>query len=247
MNQNKHISVLESNAHISEKVADLLEERSKHCIEKNGLVNIAISGGSLPAIVAIALARREIDFSKWRIYFADERCVPLDDKESNYMLVMSELIHKLPFSSKPVINHIDPALISEPAKCADAYAHVLHSNLPTLASGIPKLDICLLGIGPDGHTCSLFPGHELMAETRRFVAEITDSPKPPPARVTLTYPILNQSDLIIFIATGASKKEVLPYIVGQKASPLTQYPASLINCLETHFFFDKPAASEINY
>lgn len=74
---------------------------------------------------------------------------------------------------------------------------------------LPKFDLLLLGVGPDGHTCSLFPGHSLLDETSVWVAPITNSPKPPPARITFTFPVLNHADLCVFAMAGAGKAEMV--------------------------------------
>ena len=87
-----------------------------------------------------------------------------------------------------------------------------------------RLDALLLGMGPDGHTCSLFPGHKLLEETSVTVAPISDSPKPPPCRVTLTYPVINNARACVFVCTGDGKKEIVADIFDAGAD----YPAARV-------------------
>jgi len=75
--------------------------------------------------------------------------------------------------------------------------------------GLPRFHLLLLGMGPDGHTCSLFPGHRLLEETSTWVAPITDSPKPPPSRITLTFPIINHAEACVFAISGQGKAEMV--------------------------------------
>ena len=182
--------------------------RSKKAISAHQHLFVALSGGSVPNLLKKCLADREeikkqIDFSKWIIFFADERFVPLDHEESNFRAnsgwlkevgVLPENIHKVNTSLASV------------KEAAEDYEALIGKVVPKQAQ-LPKFDLMLLGMGPDGHTCSLFPQHKLLEEKKRLVAEIEDSPKPPLQRVTLTLPILNHATTNAFLLQGAAKQK----------------------------------------
>lgn len=129
---------------------------------------------------------------------------------------------------------------------ADDYTAKVQSVFP--GSDRPRFDLLLLGMGPDGHTCSLFPGHPILQETGKIVASLTDSPKPPPARITLTLPVVNSAHCVMFIVMGASKASL-----AAKALDLNKSiddddmpPAGKVrlDLGELHWFMDQAAAAE---
>ena len=207
-------------------------------LRRHDTFRLAVSGGSLPTILAKALLQEgsgspedTAQFTKWDIFFADERAVPLDHPDSNYRLLNDELINKIPSQmGKPQVHPIDTNHINDddPQELADLYQEDL---MRTFASKetvkIPLFDLMLLGCGPDGHTCSLFPGHELLREKDAWVGAETDSPKPPPKRITLTLPVVTSAFNIGFVATGGGKKDILKKIFDAEEG--RSLPSSLVN------------------
>jgi len=223
-------------------------------INRHGAFKVAISGGSLPKTLAQALLAAptspedSVKFDKWEIFFADERAVPLDHEDSNYCLLKAELLDKIPEElGKPQVHPIDVAHLDDVQELADQYEQLLVRSFASRDSvKLPIFDLLLLGCGPDGHTCSLFPGHALLRETDAWVAPIEDSPKPPPKRITLTLPVVTHGVKVAFVATGAGKKDIMKQIfeVGNGL------PCSLVNegagdrC---SWFVDNPAVEGVSF
>jgi len=223
-------------------------------INRHGAFKVAVSGGSLPKTLAQALLAAptspedSVKFDKWEIFFADERAVPLDHEDSNYCLLKAELLDKIPEElGKPQVHPIDVAHLDDVQELADQYEQLLVRSFASRDSvKLPIFDLLLLGCGPDGHTCSLFPGHALLRETDAWVAPIEDSPKPPPKRITLTLPVVTHGVKVAFVATGAGKKDIMKQIfeVGNGL------PCSLVNegagdrC---SWFVDNPAVEGVSF
>jgi len=202
-------------------------------ITRHGVFKVGVSGGSLPATLAKALLAPSsgpedtVHWDKWEVFFADERAVPLNDADSNYALLKSELLDKLPAGTpQPVVHTIEETYLSDTQELADQYEQLLVRSFASRDSvKLPIFDLLLLGCGPDGHTCSLFPGHELLREVNAWVAPIEDSPKPPPKRITLTLPVVTHSVRVAFVATGAGKKSIMKQIFDEEHG----LPCALVN------------------
>lgn len=213
-----------------------------HCqnagIQRHGSFKVAVSGGSLPKTLAAALLAPAtagpadaVKWDKWEIFFADERVVPLDHADSNYALLKAELLDKLPADGpRPTVYPVseDKLAAEDALEVADAYEQLLVGSFASRDSvRLPIFDLLLLGCGPDGHTCSLFPGHELLREATAWVAPIDDSPKPPPKRITLTLPVVTHAVRIAFVATGGGKKGIMKQIFEDGAA--SGLPCALVN------------------
>lgn len=183
-------------------IAEHVAASAKAAIAQRGRYTLALSGGSMPGFLVGLASVADVDWPHVYVLFSDERCVQLDDEDSNYKACSSALLGKLTIPAGNVLT-IDSSLSSADAMAQD-YEAKLKALLPS-PGGIPQLDTVLLGLGLDGHTASLFPGHALLDETSKLVAGIEDSPKPPPARITLTFPVLHAAREVLFIAAGATK------------------------------------------
>lgn len=146
------------------------------------------------------------------------------------------------------IHHIDPSLLDDLEDLADSYEKQLILEFASKDSArFPGFDLILLGIGPDGHTASLFPGHQLLAEEDRWVAYLDDSPKPPPKRITLTYPVINHANKVAFVAIGESKQDMLAEIMDDPAK--NSLPASRVQLAhgQLYWFVDDAASAKVKY
>ncbi|EPE37091.1 NagB/RpiA/CoA transferase-like protein [Glarea lozoyensis ATCC 20868] len=223
-------------------------------LHRHDSFKVAVSGGSLPKTLAKALlapatsAEEKLQFDKWEIFFADERAVPLDHEDSNYCLLKAELLDKIPAElGQPKVHTINTDLLDDVQEMADQYEKLLVESFAARDSvKLPIFDLLLLGCGPDGHTCSLFPGHELLRETDCWVAPIEDSPKPPAKRITLTLPVVTHGVKIAFVATGGGKKEIMKQIFEGGGG----LPCTLVNeggLDRVTWFTDSPAVEGVSF
>jgi 6-phosphogluconolactonase len=164
---------------------------------KRGRCLLALSGGSTLRAVGALLAapplKDAVDWTRVEVYFADERAVAPDDPESNYGAARALLLAPLAVAEGQV--HRMEADRADLDAAAAAYERLLPE----------RLDVLLLGMGPDGHTASLFPGQAAAAETTRRVVAVTASPKPPPRRLTITPPVIAAARRVAMMATGSEK------------------------------------------
>jgi 6-phosphogluconolactonase len=160
-----------------------------------GARTLVLAGGSTPRRCYELLAGMPVTWGRVTILFGDERCVPPDHPDSNYWMARLSLID----SVFPASVHRMPAELG-PAEGARLYDPVVGSLQP--------LDLVLLGIGPDGHTASLFPGHPAL-EAEGWVVGVEGAPKPPPQRVSLTLRALRSARRVIFLVSGADKAEAV--------------------------------------
>lgn len=196
--------------------------------------SIAVSGGNTPHFLYEALAsstfRGEIDWQRWHFFFADERAVPPDDAASNYRLLADTLLSKVPLSDAQV--HRMEAERPDLDAAAAAYSALLERQcgMP------PRVDLVLLGLGPDGHTASLFPGTTALLVEDAWATR-GRAPQPPVARMTLTLPAINAAARVAFIVTGGAKADALAGVVNGTVPAARVRPAG-----ELVWFLDATAA-----
>ncbi|KAJ1723228.1 suppressor of los1-1 [Coemansia erecta] len=231
---------------VSHALDKFLTQASADAIARTGKFTVAFSGGSLPATASKYLAENtQIDFSRWYVFFADERCVPHDHADSNYKLVKDHLLgplaNKIP---EDQVIPINPRLVDDSTAAAVDYEAQLGSVFGPEKDRFPRFDCILLGIGPDGHTCSLFPGFAQLEEKTRWCVGIDNSPKPPPSRITLTMPVLNAAHNVAFVVTGAGKRQTIKEIIDQSDVRL---PASHVALPKgtVYWFLDDAASQDL--
>ncbi|KAL0304463.1 UNVERIFIED_CONTAM: putative 6-phosphogluconolactonase 4, chloroplastic [Sesamum radiatum] len=171
-----------------------------------------------PRKMTEAPMKETIDWSKWWIVWGDERVVPLDDPQSNYYLALNGFLSKVAIPKNQIFPiHYSP---SSEAVAKDYEAQlkklVEQKVLPLSATGFPKFDLMLLGIGPDGHVASLFPNLPQRYDKTNWVTYLNDSPKPPPKRITFTFPVINSADHIAMVVTGKELAEAVDITLEQK-------------------------------
>ncbi|KAI5123589.1 hypothetical protein M0805_003407 [Coniferiporia weirii] len=236
-----------SPSELTDSLAHFVVKAQKDAVEKKGKFTLAISGGSLPKQLNALVGNPDVKWDLWHIFYADERAVPLDDDDSNHKLCTTELFSKVPIPPAN-IHAIDPEQLGDLSELADDYEQALIREFAMKDSArYPVFDLILLGMGPDGHTASLFPGHALLSEEDRWVAWIDDSPKPPARRITLTYLVINHAARVVFVAAGAGKADVLHTVLD---NPQEGLPSSRVRPAapgHLYWFVDDAASAKVEF
>src|SRR5918998_2213215 len=193
--------------------ADQIAERIGDARRDGRAVHIALAGGRTPQRAYELLAEIEGSWKHVHLWLGDERCVPEDHPESNARMVR-ESLYANARADPPELHTVPSPQVPEDA--AWLYGLEVRERVP---DGV--FDIVLLGMGPDGHTCSLFPGHPVLRVREAPVAPVRDSPKPPPERVTLTLPVVRRARFTLLLATGEGKRDALAAaLAGDESVPL---------------------------
>jgi 6-phosphogluconolactonase len=228
--------VVDTHEALARLLAGRFEKAVRDAVRARSRFACAMPGGSVAEVFFPALARLDLPWPQVHVFFGDERAVPPSDPDSNLGLA-----RRLWLDAVPATVHPMPAAEADLAAAATSYA----AELRAVLGDPPRLDVALLGMGPDGHVCSLFPGHPLLRDRTRWVAEITDSPKPPPRRLTLTMPVLSVARAIWVGAFGKPKAAIIREAI---QDPTSQLPVALAarSGPPVVFFLDPDAASALD-
>jgi 6-phosphogluconolactonase len=184
-------------------------------------VSVALAGGSTPALLYATLARspyrERLPVGDICWFWADERAVPPDHAESNYRMTAEHLLEPLGVPAEQIRRM--PAEQRDLDAAARQYEVTIREMLAQGSAGIPAFDLILLGVGPDGHTASLFPGSAALAETRRLVVA-NYAPSQKAWRMTMTYPLLMAAREILFFVTGGGKAEIMARMLSDQPGDL---------------------------
>ncbi len=220
--------------------ADIARALEHVCAER-GAAHIALSGGTTPKRTYQLLAEQPVDWAAVHVWFADERCVGPDDAESNYRLAAETLLAGAEIAPER-IHRMRGEL--GPEEGARQYALELSLEAPASAEEMALLDLVVLGIGPDGHVASLFPGAATLdAGEHALCLGVHDSPKPPPERITLSLAVLRAAGQCLLMATGAGKADAIQAML---AEPSRHVPASLLRRGRLSVFVDDAASPSSN-
>ncbi len=211
---------------LSHQAAGYVVRLAQEAIVTHGRFTLALAGGSTPKKLYNLLAgepyRDQIDWTLVEIFWSDERCVPPESEESNYAMACESLLSHIPISASQV--HRMPAEQADRDAASQAYTADMQHTFGT--GGLPNFDLIQLGMGPEGHTASLFPHQDSLHEQRRLVMPVT-VPKPPPPRLTFTPPLLNAARHVLFLVTGSDKAEALKAVLEDPYQP-DEYPAQVV-------------------
>jgi len=224
---------------VVEDVAGAAADRIAATVRAGG--HIALSGGSTPRAAHERVSQLDLDWTRTSLWFGDERAVPPDHEHSNYAMAKASLLDRIE-GAPPDVHRIRGELGHEEA--ADAYDAELREVFGDSAP--PAMDLLLLGLGPDAHCASLFPGDDALGERERWAVGVqTPGMAPLVSRVTVTLPVLNAAREVIFLISGEDKAEAVARAFGDAPGP--DAPASLVRPEPGRLtvLLDPPAAARL--
>jgi 6-phosphogluconolactonase len=254
--RNSEIRIFESSDEISTDLAEYISQISEISVKERGCFAVALSGAPLVSYLGKlceAPYNKTLDWSKWYILWSDERAVAKNHVESNYKLTKEGLLSKVPIINGHVYSINDNATVED---AATDYEFVIRQLVKLRTIGVsesndcPKFDLILLDMGSDGRVASLFPNHPALELKNDWVTYITDSPQPPPERITFTLPVINSASNIAILATGDDKAKAMHLAISDSTEgpdTPTSLPARMVQPTDGKlvWFLDNAAASSL--
>ena len=226
-----NITSNENRWHVLSDVRQLAQEAAQSILNAARLAlvrrrrfNIVLAGGSTPQAAYQLLVNADTDWSRWQIYFGDERCLPLDHAERNSVMASQSWLKQVAIPATNV--HVIPAELG-PEQGAAAYSPLIGEVMP--------FDMVLLGLGEDGHIASLFPGHD--HDANKPVHGVYGAPKPPAERVSLGFSALNNTQEVLVLVSGKSKQAAVRRWRDGETLPITRIHGQTV----TNVYLDKLA------
>ncbi len=196
MQNNNRWHILETADQVAVAACRQILDAAEQAIAEHGIFKLVLAGGSTPEKVYRLLALSDANWANWHIYYGDERCLPVDHADRNSLMATQAFLGKVAIPESQIFT-----ILAElgPERAAQQYQQIVADAVP--------FDMVLLGMGEDGHTASLFPGHQHQEE--ELAHAVYNSPKPPPERVSISAKALSNTHQLIFLITGANKQEAV--------------------------------------
>ncbi|MBX9687880.1 MAG: 6-phosphogluconolactonase [Candidatus Obscuribacterales bacterium] len=240
----REIILCQDKEDLADKAAKSFVKTVKEILSRQAICNLALSGGSTPKMLYARLIQSDLidqlDWSRIAFFVSDERCVELKSEESNWGNAYRLLLSKLPVDN----DRLHPTAFQEENadKSASEYENKIRHLLPLDDKGVPRFDLIYLGMGPDGHTASLFPDTEGLKEKKRLVIK-NHVGKLNVDRVSFTFTLINAAARVVFLVAGKDKAPVVKEIIENAAD----YPCAHVapENGELSWFLDREAASDL--
>jgi 6-phosphogluconolactonase len=239
------IRIFEDPKSLFQGAAEEFASQATAAVRSRGRFTVALSGGSTPrSLYSLLATKASLPWDQIYFFFGDERHVPPDNQESNYRMARESILAKVPVPAENVFRV--PAENRDANQAAESYEQNLREFFNTAPGSFPRFDLVLLGMGPDGHTASLFPGTAALQEKARWVVSNWVE-KFKTDRLTLTLPVLNNAAVVMLLVSGQDKAGMLKEVLEGK-QPGELFPSKLIKPSngELIWMVDRAAASQLS-
>ncbi|KAJ0980158.1 hypothetical protein J5N97_008413 [Dioscorea zingiberensis] len=240
---------------LSTDLAEYVAQLSESSVKERGYFTVALSGGPLVGMLGKlcgAPYNKTVHWTKWYVFWAEERAVAKNHSDSNYRLAKDMFISKVPILHNHVYSINDSMTVEDAAMQYEFTIRQLVKARVLDVSGVndcPKFDLILLCMGSDGHIASLFPHHPALEQKADWITYITDSSEPPPERITFTLPVINSASNVIILATGEAKARAAHLAIDpvDQEFDAAAVPARLVGPVDGKlvWFTDISAASQL--